>query len=235
MNRLRKQSGFTIIEIIIVIIILGLLAATALPRFLDTVDEAEDASLEGVAGGFATAVGLVRGQWELQGRPSGEAASGSTGTDANLTYITMDGRSIGVDGTTAGISRGYPTTAITITGGNAAARSGTTNSSVISEITETRCLEVFNLLLQNPPAAIIGTGSTATALAQNKFVVRQATISGQEFCLYYQTNGLASAPAAPGTPLVTNALGDGEPTAQAFNYFWYNPGTGVVKAVRGKV
>ena len=61
MNRMKRQNGFTIIEIIIVIIILGLLAATALPRFLDTVDEAEDASLEGVAGAFATGVGLVRG------------------------------------------------------------------------------------------------------------------------------------------------------------------------------
>ena len=53
---MRRQSGFTVIEIIIVVIILGLLAATALPRFLDNVDEAEDASLEGVTGGFATAV-----------------------------------------------------------------------------------------------------------------------------------------------------------------------------------
>jgi MSHA pilin protein MshB len=42
---MRRQSGFTIIEIIIVVIILGLLAATALPRFLDVVDDAEDASL----------------------------------------------------------------------------------------------------------------------------------------------------------------------------------------------
>ena len=45
-----QQSGFTLIELVIVIVILGILAATALPRFVDLTGDAEQASIEGIAG-----------------------------------------------------------------------------------------------------------------------------------------------------------------------------------------
>jgi len=47
----KRQHGFTIIELIIVVVILGLLAASALPRFTDVTADAEDSAIEGVAGG----------------------------------------------------------------------------------------------------------------------------------------------------------------------------------------
>ena len=52
---MNKQHGFSLIELIIVVVILSLLAVTALPRFVNISEQAEDASVEGVAGGFSAA------------------------------------------------------------------------------------------------------------------------------------------------------------------------------------
>ena len=47
-----KQTGFTIIELVVVIVLLGIMAATALPRFMDVTSEAHSAVVDGVKGGM---------------------------------------------------------------------------------------------------------------------------------------------------------------------------------------
>jgi len=65
MNKWRE--GFTLIELVVVITILSLLAAFALPRFVEVADEAHRSSVAGTGGALAAAVALVRSQWTANG------------------------------------------------------------------------------------------------------------------------------------------------------------------------
>jgi prepilin-type N-terminal cleavage/methylation domain-containing protein len=64
---MKKTKGFTLIELIIVIVILGILSVVAAPRFLDLSGDAEEATFRGAAAAFAQGVVQVHQVWLVRG------------------------------------------------------------------------------------------------------------------------------------------------------------------------
>lgn len=86
----KQQKGFTLIELIIVIIILGILAVTAAPKFLDISSDANTSALQGVQGSINSAVALTRSQARIDGLNVTDLYDGTTDVQVTLDDSTID-------------------------------------------------------------------------------------------------------------------------------------------------
>ena len=60
----RKSKGFTLIELMIVVAIIGILAAIAIPKFADLIDRAKEAKTQGNLGALRSALSIYYGSWD---------------------------------------------------------------------------------------------------------------------------------------------------------------------------
>jgi len=136
---MQRTKGFTLIELVVVIAILGILAAVALPRFINATEDAHEAAVRGTAGALATAVLLARSQYEVNRN------GGNNGCAANNCQIDVAGfgsanLDVNANGWPIGISA-----------------SGTPAAS--TAMSAATCVEVFQNVLQGSAPTIAAAGS----------------------------------------------------------------------------
>jgi len=59
-HNMRNQGGFTLVELVITTVILGILSITALPKLIDFTTNSKEAVVESTAGSFQSSANLVR-------------------------------------------------------------------------------------------------------------------------------------------------------------------------------
>lgn len=122
----KANAGFTLIELVVVIVILGILAAVAVPKFFDLSGEAEVAAAQGVAGAIASGTAMNFAAKKVGNASAVTLNQGNVCTAAILGPLMQGGVPTGFTiGGTGDCSGAAESVTCTVTKGTAAAQNAT--------------------------------------------------------------------------------------------------------------
>jgi len=93
---LKDRKGFTLIELVMVIVILAILAAVAIPRFIDLQSEARTSTARGIGGAIAGAANILHSQYVLRVTPYYIGTTASTPDTAVIGNANISGATIAI-------------------------------------------------------------------------------------------------------------------------------------------
>lgn len=102
--KLGKQQGFTLIELVMVIVILGILAAVALPKFADLGGDAKRAKLQGALGSVKSAAAIIHSKALVDGTASSASSSVTVEGGSVATVYGYPAATVAAIQTAAGLS-----------------------------------------------------------------------------------------------------------------------------------